>query len=316
MRTDRRDTLQLIKHFLRALACTMLINFMLAGCGASADLLTDIPESEANEVLSALLEANIRAKKVAGKEGAVSLQVEQAQMARAISTLEAEGLPRDRYVRMGDVFRKEGLISSPLEERARYLWALSQELSATIAFIDGVVKARVHVVLPERSSGSDPAMPSSAAVFIKYRHGYNIDDSIPQIKRLVANSIPGLSAEKVSVVLLQAMPKPAGDGSRAGPVATASQPDSGMAGPLPLYGWLAIGLTVLAASGLVGWRIAGKRRTAGYGTTGGPGNGGIDETNGNGGAGNGNGGGGAGLAGRTLGGLFRRKNRMTPVEPS
>jgi type III secretion protein J len=112
------------------------------------ELLTDIPEGEANEVLSALADAGIVARKQDGKEGMVSLAVDQRQIGKAISLLHSEGLPRERFAKMGEVFRKEGLISSPLEERARYLWALSQELSATVSQIDGVLKARVHVVLP------------------------------------------------------------------------------------------------------------------------------------------------------------------------
>jgi type III secretion protein J len=172
------------------------------------ELLTDIPEGEANEVLSALAEAGVTARKQDGKEGMVSLAVDQRQIGKAISILHSEGLPRERFAKMGEVFRKEGLISSPLEERARYLWALSQELSATVSQIDGVLKARVHVVLPERSSGSDAAMPSSAAVFVKYRKLYNMDEVSVQIKRLVANSVPGLTPDKVSVVLLPAAPKP------------------------------------------------------------------------------------------------------------
>lgn len=254
MRLHRTRTSGLCR-LLAGLLTGVLLALCMAGCGASADLLTDIPESEANEVLAALLEANIRARKIAGREGMVTLQVEQSKMSRAIATLEAEGLPRERYARMGEVFRKEGLISSPLEERARYLWALSQELSATIAYIDGVVKARVHVVLPERSSGSDPAMPSSAAVFIKYRHGYNIDDSIPQIKRLVANSIPGLSNEKVSVVLLQAMPRPPAEVARTPPPAD----DTGGFNGLPLYAIVALALLAIAAAGLLFWKLTGKR---------------------------------------------------------
>jgi type III secretion protein J len=244
----------------------LLLICITTACSASVELLTDIPEGEANEVLSALLDAGVQAKKLPGKEGMVSLSVEQGQVARAISTLRAEGLPRERYAKMGDVFRKEGLISSPLEERARYLWALSQELSATIAFIDGVVKARVHVVLPERSNGSDPALPSSAAVFIKYRHGYNIDDSIPQIKRLVANSIPGLVSEKVSVVLVQAVPKAGAEGTSA---AANGRPGALAAGtasaawPQPiLLGLLAAAAIALAALAFFGWRTWGDKLSA------------------------------------------------------
>ncbi len=45
---------------------------------------------------------------------------------------------------------------------------------------------------------------ASAAVFIKYTEGANLQAYIPQIKLLVNNSIEGLSYEKISVVLFPA----------------------------------------------------------------------------------------------------------------
>ncbi len=180
----------------------VLLFAALSGCGGRVELLKDISEAEANEAMAVLINAGISSSKIPGKEGLVSLDVEQSQVARAIKILGAEGLPRERFARMGDVFRKEGLISSPIEERARYIWALSQELSATLSQIDGVIKARVHVVLPEKTGGGEPTLPSSAAVFIKHKQRINLDDSIPQIKRLVSNSIPGLSADKVTIVMV------------------------------------------------------------------------------------------------------------------
>ncbi len=236
-----------------------LATLLLAACGGRVELLKDVSEAEANEALAVLLQAGISAGKLPGKEGVVSLDVEQSQVARAITLLNAEGLPHERYAKMGDVFRKEGLISSPLEERARYLWALSQELSATVSQIDGVIKARVHVVLPERSGGGDPALPSSAAVFIKHKAGYNLDDAIPQVKRLVSNSIPGLSADKVTVVMLAASTRP--------PETTGS-PVQSMLGttvsegkpPFPYLVWGVCALVLLLLSGLgfLAWKRWGK----------------------------------------------------------
>jgi type III secretion protein J len=194
----------------------------------------------------------------------VGIKVEQSQIAKAITTLHAEGLPRERFAKMGDVFRKEGLISSPLEERARYLFALSQELSSTISQIDGVLKARVHVVLPERSTGSDPAMPSSAAVFIKHRRQVALEDVIPQIKRLVANSIPGLNADKVTVVMVAAAPVKRGiDAARAaGSAATVwgfeVSPTSAGSLQSLLTGMLALLIAALGAGAFLGWKLWGS----------------------------------------------------------
>src|SRR5690606_20471048 len=99
-------------------------------------------------------------------------------------------------------------ISSPLEERARYIYALSQEISGTLSRIDGVVFARVHVVLPERGVAGEPGVQSTAAVFIKHQAGYDLDLLQPQIRRLVTNSIPGLSPERVSIVFVAAQSSP------------------------------------------------------------------------------------------------------------
>ncbi|WP_302174026.1 type III secretion system inner membrane ring lipoprotein SctJ [uncultured Hydrogenophaga sp.] len=188
----------------RWLLALCLACMTLAGCGGVVELYASMTERDANEVLAALHRVGIEARKVPGKDGVVHLTVPQSEVAAAIAHLDQVGLPRGTRANMGDVFRKEGLISSPLEERARYLWALSQELSETLSQIDGVLRARVHVVLPERSTGMDPGMPSSAAVFIKHRPDVDLRPVLPQVKQLVASSIAGLTPERVSVVTVAA----------------------------------------------------------------------------------------------------------------
>lgn len=181
---------------------------VLAACGSRVDLMGAIPEEEANEVLGALLKADIPARKVTGKEGMVAVQVDGQNVSRALQVLRESGLPRERHAGMGQVFKKEGLISSPLEERARYIYALSQEISGTLSRIDGVVFARVHVVLPERGAAGEPGVQSTAAVFIKHQEGYDLELLQPQIRRLVTNSIPGLSTDRVSIVFVVAQASP------------------------------------------------------------------------------------------------------------
>ena len=79
---------------------------------------------------------------------------------------------------------------------------MSQDLAATLSMIDGVVTARVHVVLPQESNGIQEQLhPSSAAVFIKYSSDLVLSGFISKVKTLIANSIEGLSLEKITVTL-------------------------------------------------------------------------------------------------------------------
>lgn len=178
---------------------------LLTACSARVDLFSSASEGEANEVLSVLLDAGMNAAKNITKTG-VAVSVEGHDVARALDILRTRGLPRDRFDGMGQIFRKEGLVSSPLEERARYVYALSQELAGTLTQMDGVVTARVHVVLPERGGVGEDATPSTAAVFIKHQLGYNLDALQPQIRKLVTHAIPGLTEDRVSIALVAAQP--------------------------------------------------------------------------------------------------------------
>jgi type III secretion protein J len=201
-------------RLMRLAALALLVG--LSACSGQVELLSSIAERDANEVIAALVNRGIPATKISGKEGMVGIQVDQKQAAKAVDLLRSLGLPRENFTGMGQVFTKSGLISSPLEERARYLYALSQELSGTLSNIDGVLFARVHLVLPERGSGLDKDSLSSASVFLKYQQAYDLEILQPQVKRLVVNSIPGLSTERVSVVLVPSKSKVPGDGAQDG----------------------------------------------------------------------------------------------------
>lgn len=183
-----------------------LMILLLTGCGERMELHRGLSEQDANEVLAELANKHIDVQKRLDKNG-VAVLVATGDLSRAVRVLEAVGLPRRSRSSLGDVFRKEGVISSPLEERARYLYALSQELEQTLSQIDGVVVARVHVVLPERIAPGEPVMPASAAVFIKHRAELDPDSVLPRIRRMVASSIPGMNGaddKKLAVIFVPA----------------------------------------------------------------------------------------------------------------
>lgn len=190
------------------LLLSLVLVLVLSGCGESVELHRQLSEQEANEVIAELADKHIRAQKIPAKEG-VTVRVSASDISRAVRTLEAAGLPKVARITMGQTFRKEGVISTPLEERARYIYALSQELEATLSNIDGVIVARVHVVLPERVAPGEPVQPASASVFIKHDPRLEPDNIRARVRRMVASSIPGMStavdnSQKLTVVFVPA----------------------------------------------------------------------------------------------------------------
>lgn len=154
-------------------------------------------------MMAILLSRNINCDKEKGTDTFWSVEVEPMRMADAVDILNTYGLPRNQFKGIGDIFQKTGLVSSPTEERIRFMYGLSQDVAEMLSQIDGVLTARVNIVLPNNDPLLEEMVPSSAAVFIKFRRGSGVDGLAPQIKRLVTSSIEGLEYEKVSLVFLQ-----------------------------------------------------------------------------------------------------------------
>jgi len=187
----------MVKSKICVLLCCLFCIFLY---GCKVELYSGLSEREANEIMGVLLKYGISCEKSPGKENKWTLMVEDSSISKALEILKAEGLPREKFITIGDMFQKKGLVSSPLEERARYIYALSQELSQTLSLIDGVIIAKVHIVLPENDPFHEKVKPSSASVFIKCRKEVNTAVLIPKIKKLVLNSIEGLTYDKITVV--------------------------------------------------------------------------------------------------------------------
>ncbi len=144
----------------------LLLTAGLAACSRQVELMAALPATEANEIIAALQNAGIHADKVAGKEGLAAVKVAAGDVGRAVDLLRDKGLPRERFAGMGQVFKKEGLISSPLEERARYVYALSQELGATLSQIDGVGRSVVGAGDRGAGRGRLPGVETGVAAAI------------------------------------------------------------------------------------------------------------------------------------------------------
>jgi type III secretion protein J len=184
---------------------------VLAGCtllsACKKELYAKLSEQDVNEMTVALLERGVRAEKTTPDGGkSYTLEVEGDDLVRAMQILNQRGLPHSRFEDLGQLFKKDGLVSTPTEERVRFIYGLSQELSGTLSNIDGVLYARVQIVLPNNDPLAQQVKPSSAAVFIKYRPESDIGALTPQIKNLVVHSVEGLSYDQVSVTAIPAEP--------------------------------------------------------------------------------------------------------------
>ncbi|MDR6936613.1 MULTISPECIES: flagellar basal-body MS-ring/collar protein FliF [unclassified Luteibacter] len=107
---------------------------------------------------------------------------------------------------------------SDMAERSRYQSLLENDLSNTIAGLQSVRAARVHLALPKPSAFIRDNKPASASVVVTLYPGRQLDQGqVAAIVHLVAASVPDLDTRQVSVI------------DQAGNLLTVSDPDSASA---------------------------------------------------------------------------------------
>jgi type III secretion protein J len=227
-----------------------LLAALVAVSGAcSTNILHGIDERAANDAARALERAGIGAEKIAedgggaGSAARFTLRVARGDGGRALDLLRALGLPREPRHGFSETYGQPSLIPTASEERARYVDALAGEIERTLEGVDGVVSARVHLVLEETdplAADAKPRAPARAAVLLTARPGHS-PIAREDVQRLVAGSVSGLEAAAVAVVVTAA-PEAVDE-----PSMTAVGPLRVTAGSRPiLVGALAVGIGLLA----------------------------------------------------------------------
>lgn len=133
-------------------------------------------------------------------EGGSEVLVPVQDVARARVLLAKDGLPTNGHPGM-ELFDKPTWGMTDFTQRVTYRRALEGELSRTIASLDGVERAEVHLALPEDSPLRRMSRPAEAAVVVSLRPGAMLGAGIVQgITYIVSNSVEGLPAQNVAVV--------------------------------------------------------------------------------------------------------------------
>ncbi len=184
-----------------SLGIVLAATLFLAGC--QSELYSNLQEREVNEMISVLAVNGIEASRSTDGKGAFSISVDRGDFSTAIAKLSEKGLPRENFGSLGKIFNSEKLVSTPFEERARFMHALNEELSNSISRINGVVSARVHLMVPEDNPFVDDKTPPRASVFIYQEAGKDLRPQIPTIKNLIVNSLDNLEYSFVEVALFE-----------------------------------------------------------------------------------------------------------------
>jgi type III secretion protein J len=189
------------------MAALMLALGLLAGCSREV-LYNKLDEQQANEVVAALLNNGIDADKRAAERGeGWQVVLDRRDMPAAVAILRDQGLPHQSIDNVSQIFKKDGFVSSPLEDKQRFIYAREQELGHTLRQFDGVVDAYVYLSIPDKSPIDDKPPSGSASVVIIARPNAGIESRAPDIKAAVMNGTDGLTdPSRVTVQFFQRAP--------------------------------------------------------------------------------------------------------------
>ena len=135
--------------------------------------------------------------------GGTSIKVPRSQVHSLRMTLASRGLPKSSGDGKGyELFDEKNTISmSDFVQQVNKKRAIEGELGRSISMISGVKSARVMVVMPETRLIVDDNKKPTASVMVNLSQEGMVDQqAVNSIRFLVANSVPGLQHNHVSVV--------------------------------------------------------------------------------------------------------------------
>lgn len=161
-------------------------------------LYSDLSDRDLTQIVEALKSSQTPYRIEPGS-GAVLVDANKADDARL--QLAAAGLPKGNSRGFEMLTDEQGFGTSQFMEKARYQHAMEGELSRSIARIDNVRGARVHLALPTESVFSRIKREPSASVIVDLFGGRGLEPAqVAAITHLVSASVPNLPAARVTLV--------------------------------------------------------------------------------------------------------------------
>jgi flagellar M-ring protein FliF len=165
--------------------------------GDKALLFSGLDLEEAGEIAGKLDTANIR---YTLEGGGSAIFVDRAQVDDARMMLSEQGLPTRGSVGWEIFDKTEALGTTSFVQNINKVRALEGELARTIASLDMVKAARVHLNLPDRPLFQKDSQQPTASVVLSISGGQMSADKVRAVRNLVATSVPGLALNHITVV--------------------------------------------------------------------------------------------------------------------
>ncbi|MBT3782489.1 MAG: flagellar M-ring protein FliF [Rhodospirillaceae bacterium] len=129
------------------------------------------------------------------------IHVPSDQVLKLRMAMATQGLPTGGSVGYELFDRSDSLGTTSFVQNINHLRALEGEMARTIATIDKVAAARVHLVLPRRELFSRERRKASASIILRVRGNRILDtNQVTAIQALVAAAVAGLKPGMVSIV--------------------------------------------------------------------------------------------------------------------
>lgn len=181
-----------------AAAVAVGVTVVLWAQGPSYSLLYASLAAEDAAAMSQALESAGIPHRVDAAAGTISVPSDRVSDARM--KLAAQGLPQADGG-FAAIAQDPGFGVSQFMEGARYQHALETELARTIASLQPVHSARVHIAMARQSAFVRDRRPPSASVIVQMKPGRRLEsDQVSAVVNLVASAIPELEANQVTVV--------------------------------------------------------------------------------------------------------------------
>ncbi|MCO6432424.1 MAG: flagellar M-ring protein FliF [Deltaproteobacteria bacterium] len=163
-----------------------------------AVLYSDLKPADAGAVIEALKTQKVKYE-VRGAGDTIAVSPPELVHELRIA-LASEGVPKGGVVGL-EIFDNLNLGATNFVEKRNFQRAIQGELERTIASIEAVTAARVHITIPEKSVFSKKGDMPTASVMLRLRPGAELGPKqIKGISNLVAGSVEGLQAENVTII--------------------------------------------------------------------------------------------------------------------